>query len=1607
MKKFFLIPLMTLMCSVMAWAHNGHTSQLASDVAKAVVFEDDPEDPWSWDPVEITYYFATIDDAFAAQESSTWGNDCEIQLLKNATAAATLEWPSSQRDASWKTNNITLDLNGHSLTANVILHSYGSNKFTIKNGTFNGTLDYGQYAKGCFYLEGGTNGLAGTIACNVSSYYASSPYYYLNSGTISANMTFNNTISKNTTVYVKTLVTGNIVNGDNNRNVQLNMAGSSNVNLAKITGNVTLNNNSQLYMGNYSEVDGTVTMNTGSTLTVANAGAYFDGTLAYNAGSVSLTAGKFNFDPSSYLTTQYSAQYNSTEGVWEIVSLAIVNITKGINYTDANLMTAYAAAEDGDSLCVYKATTLSGTQNLNKAVKIGGSYTTTISAGSNITFSNPNQKIYSAIGITYDATVAFNEGTYKKVSSITNGDVTINGANVTYTGYSLTIPAGKTFTLVEGSFTGSSATADLAGTMNINGGTLSLTAIRTSAETAKLYMTAGVANFSGAYVRSNFYGGIFTYNWNSFTDLKLIGGTINYTNYSSGGGAVYVGGVSGDFLIKDITINSTDANGGSALIIGGEDFDEQELVLENCNLYSANSYGFWADYGYWTLKNNNIEAKKAVVFGQFEYPTIKIVSGTYTTTGENEEIIAVNGLSEIKVVSESSSSALFSKKPADQYIADGYTMEKIGDWWQLVDGPVVATVNGTDVRKYDDLLNAFLGNLSWITDNTINIVMKKDYDLTVNSPLEVEAGWTCNLDLNGHVLTVNGRSADKLIINGILNIDGSDSGSKIISQRANCFKVNEGGELNINGGTYKTTQQQAENITYSGAVKQIQISTSYIVRNLGGTVKLTNAIFDAGCYAVDNRAGNVTIKGGEYSSSASIATGEYLSFVERYHHYGYAIANAGTMSLINATVTGVHGAVICKDEKGVLDIDGCELITENNEDLEDANGALVVATNSMVSVKNTKMKSPRANYAAHVGDLDEGRTFGIVNIYAGCYLTDKMYVEQATASAEEILFPMSVAETSAWYEVAVDGGNGPLPAGYVYAAVENAGDDADEYAAGYRWKVVIEGEKQVDGIDPSKVAEQEADPTYTIPWQSETTWVGGEVPEENTIVTIPVDAVVVVSKDESESEAVAEQIFVSADATLKVETGTILTVGDGGINIANGGQLVVEKGAVVEVGAAGLITTDEDALVIEATEDQQGIFILNPAVTENTQPKASVKVYTNSKQTSENPWEYVYQRLALPIYELTEAPANDFAGSLYGSETVFENYLFYWNTNNKAWENCLWTEMVPFKGYQLANNSVAGGVTYTFTGNIVGNNSAGYEFGTTGFDFFGNSYTAPIYLKNFLDGFANDGVEAAVWIYDYKGGNYISATPADFEDDEYPLYLDGVTPFVEIPSMEGFILNLRNTGDGNTAAIDYTSSIWNNPRYGHSNGGSGAPKKHIASDVDRVVISVKAANGKADMVKLNQSAQFSNEFDNGADASKYFATNGINLYATTTAGELSRVATNDLDKTILAFSSNEATEYTLTISHQRGETFILRDNVANTSIEMTEGATYTFAQEANTTVPARFEVISVAKVPTAIENVDEAAKANGIYSITGQFLGRDFTKLPAGVYVVNGVKIVK
>ncbi len=494
----------------------------------------------------------------------------------------------------------------------------------------------------------------------------------------------------------------------------------------------------------------------------------------------------------------------------------------------------------------------------------------------------------------------------------------------------------------------------------------------------------------------------------------------------------------------------------------------------------------------------------------------------------------------------------------------------------------------------------------------------------------------------------------------------------------------------------------------------------------------------------------------------------------------------------------------------------------------------------------------------------------------------------------------------------------------------------------------------------------------------------------------------------SMSETIEENVNLSElvinqtkyDQTVTIAEGYTLSVGR--VILGPRAQIIVQPGAMFKVtGKQGIVAKSASNIILESNATRQATFLFDPDVTSNRNPNAIVRLTTDCKQTHKSPWEYVYQRFAIPVMEGV-APTNNFDPATHGlfpGQAVFETYGWRW-TGTKWTTISSWASLKPFTGYQLANSSANGGVQYTFQGELVGNTNGVYDFNkSVGFYFFGNSYTAAMDIETLLLGFkANTpGMEVTVWPYVESALNWKAVTLDDIED--------GLAAATYINSMDGFILKL-NSGTSNPT-VNYADAIWGNPIYA---GGSTAPARARSLVDNSVVITVAAAGSEVeDQVTIVERADRTAAFENGADASKYMNPETMNIYADAPAGMLSRVATNNIVGTQISFQAANAEVYTLTLSHVNGSDYAIRDNVTGAMINLSEGTTYTFRQDANSTVNGRFEIVGLAKVPTAIENAEVATSGKGIYTALGQYVGEKdaWSALPAGVYIVDGVKMVK
>lgn len=868
-------------------------------------------------------------------------------------------------------------------------------------------------------------------------------------------------------------------------------------------------------------------------------------------------------------------------------------------------------------------------------------------------------------------------------------------------------------------------------------------------------------------------------------------------------------------------------------------------------------------------------------------------------------------------------------------------------------------VVGNKIIFTDSELVAFLiseGTSSLTLEADANISTKGAIHVKGNKTLTINSGVTVTYKRQGSLANIVVDEGAKLTILGSgtfqpvigTDIEISATAADHVGNRI----IDVDGELVV--GAKNDASNQPHFITTSIA------RGSAVTVNEGGSAVFNNANMDVAHVSIWNN-GNVTIHGGEYVSCSTYQNGVNGNW------FAYHLKNAqgGYMEIHGGHFVGVQGAFTC-ETSATADIRGGVFETRNGKNFvtgepnpQDNHYALYVTEYGVVNIYDGyfKVQTPSAGggEVALIGDNDSKTTFGVINLYGGNFAR-KPKLTHKKAQDDPMTFPASIPSTSQWYSSF--GLEVPLPAGYEYYEIT----EGEDYEAGYRYGVQRIPGKEADAIDPAQQAAQEADPEYTIPWQQSTTWATDVVPEENTIVTIPVGATVTVSKDEATKEAVADQVYVNQGATLVVEEGTVLNVGDGGVNVANGGQIVVEPGAIVTVGSAGLVTTEEEALVVESSETTQGAFLIAPAVTENTQPKATVKLTSKARQAGAD--EFVFERFAIPTIDgsQTKYNAENLDTITIYNGGSFAQGLYKWDGSSWA-DVASFKQLEPFKGYQLTNTSKYGNVIYTFEGNLVGNADQDFSFAASGFGFFGNSYTGDIDIANFLGSF-DSNMQKTIWVYDPYTDSFKSVTESSYGSVYYGTRANRHGLITDIRSMQAFLMNTFAEGASSTG-VDYSSAIWGNPKYGLVS--SPAPARFEDVNEDRVTVYV-ATETMEDEVTFIRRDEYSSEFDNGADASKWMNSNAMNLYVVTANGNLSNVATDNIEDITISFQSGNDTEYILGFDNLRGEEYSIRDIMTGVVTRMTEGATYNFTQEPNTLIEARFQIVESRKVPTGVDN---------------------------------------
>ncbi len=478
----------------------------------------------------------------------------------------------------------------------------------------------------------------------------------------------------------------------------------------------------------------------------------------------------------------------------------------------------------------------------------------------------------------------------------------------------------------------------------------------------------------------------------------------------------------------------------------------------------------------------------------------------------------------------------------------------------------------------------------------------------------------------------------------------------------------------------------------------------------------------------------------------------------------------------------------------------------------------------------------------------------------------------------------------------------------------------------------------------------------------------------------------------------AGYVEVSGGTTVTVATDQTLVINNG-LDVQGASVVTAKPGSALVIGEGGIVTKSSSSIVVEANQNGAASLLLDPAITVNQTPELTVKMtvpaehagYEMQDETKFRHWH----RFAMPV-EHDDA---------WEKDPNIGTYLYGWDYSAQKWAQVSVSEMVPFAGYTLSPDreitNETGAITYTFQGKLMGNTNSTLELSHHGYNFFGNSYTGYISILKLVDQIMGDAkIDGTVWMWD--GEKYEGVSLANLREREV-LYENWQK---EVAPMQTFVLRLTGAETSSTD-INYADAIWGNPRYESSTGASAAPARRAAINDDAIIRMTIAANGQKESVILIESGDYSDAYDRGYDAVKFMNDNSFNAYVGVNGENYGTVATDNLEGKMLNIKTNNELAYSLSFDFVAGEEYALRDNVTGKVIAIEEGTTYEFAAQPNSTVEGRFQIINRFDAPTAIENTEVKANVKGIYSITGMYLGEDFNALPAGVYVVDGVKIVK
>lgn len=473
-------------------------------------------------------------------------------------------------------------------------------------------------------------------------------------------------------------------------------------------------------------------------------------------------------------------------------------------------------------------------------------------------------------------------------------------------------------------------------------------------------------------------------------------------------------------------------------------------------------------------------------------------------------------------------------------------------------------------------------------------------------------------------------------------------------------------------------------------------------------------------------------------------------------------------------------------------------------------------------------------------------------------------------------------------------------------------------------------------------------------------------------VTKTTDYVKLTGTDETlNNDVEAEYLVANTTAKVTIPEGKTLKVGE--IVMSKDAQIVVEKGAKLIVeGTKGIVANQAQNIILQSEENNPAYLLLDPQVTSNKTPKATIKFYSDAFSGVNGDQQQLFGNPMAAVTSVKAFQAKD------DDPAEYRIYFDLWKKN--AWNHVgainVEGDPIDYSKFNeqfglycvTSKNTQDNKLYYVLEGNAVGNSQPASFKLNYGWTSAANSWTGDMdggKLLEKLNALSNDAENLHVNVYlatvqgtviTWNGYGMAALDEGNFKVQPLqPMMFDNEEPKVITSDI-----------------MSYKNLVWN-PAMGIDDGGGNNAPRHNSSDIQKVNIRLTSEEGLTDRVVVASTKDYS---DPRYSARKYM-NDDICIYVNMDKKYDSYMA-EDVNNALIGFNCAKAGQYTLSFEGVTGD-FALIDLTNNARINMVEGATYEFLAEEGENAN-RFMVVEGAKAPTNNEKVNGAVKAMKVIS---------------------------